>query len=296
MKIKNVALIILIIIPLLTFGQRDWEAVEIKRNTVTDNISFLEGSGGNIGVIHGEDGIVIVDDQYAPLSEKIKGALSEISDKELSYIINTHYHGDHVGGNENLSKDGAMIVGHDNVRSRLGTTFYSAFWDRDVEAKPETYWPRTTFSNEMTFFINGEEIRVTHLPNAHTDGDALIHFKTSNVMHTGDCFVRYGYPFVDIAAGGSIDGLIAAQKKILQLADENTKIIPGHGDLASIEDVKELLEMLEATRKIVADLKENGKSLDECISANPLAEFHERWNGNFITSDLFVRIIYETIP
>lgn len=284
------------VVPTISFAQRDWEAIEIKTTNIKENISYLEGSGGNIGVLHGEDGIMIVDDQFAELSEKIKAALSALSDSDLKFIVNTHYHGDHVGGNENLSKDGATIVAHQMVRERLGESFYNAIMDREVEAKPSTYWPTITFTEEIKFYLNGEEVQVIHVPNAHTDGDALIYFKTSNVLHGGDAFVRYGYPYIDVAAGGSINGLIAAQEKILEVADEETIIIPGHGGLSSIEDVKELKQMLEGTRNIIKDLKAEGKTLDECLTAQPFSEYHEKWSGSFITSDLFVRLVYESLP
>lgn len=293
---KRLLLYFTILSPILVFSQTDWASVEIKNIPVKGNISYLQGRGGNIGVLNGQDGLLIVDDQYAELSDKISAALEEISDgKELKYILNTHYHGDHTGGNENLSANGATIVAQENVKKRLSTTFYSAFWDREVEAKPESFWPNETFKDVKKMKFNDELIEIHHAPNGHTDGDVLVYFKSSNVIHAGDLFVRYGYPFVDIAAGGSIDGIIRAQNNILKLANDDTKIIPGHGELATVEDVKELRDMLMQTRKIVSDLKDQGKSLDECISMNPLAEYHERWNGNFITSDLFVRIIFETV-
>ncbi len=292
---KKAFTFLMLAIPLILAAQRDWDAIEIKTNPINDRISYLEGSGGNIGVLHGPEGIMIVDDQYAQLSEKIRIALSELSGSDLRFILNTHYHGDHTGGNENLSKDGATIVAHENVRKRLGTTFYSDLWERDIEAKPESFWPIVTFKSELTFYLNGEEIQIIHIPEAHTDGDILIHFKSSNILHTGDAFVRYGYPFIDVAAGGTMDGFIKAQEKILEVADADTKIIPGHGQISSIADVKELKQMLEETRKIVFEMKVARKSLNDCISAKPLADYHERWNGSFITSDLFVRIIYESI-
>ena len=281
--------------PIFLFGQRDWDAIEIKTTHITDNISYLQGSGGNIGVLYGSDGVMMVDDQYGELSVKIKKALAELSSNNLKFIVNTHYHGDHTGGNENLAGDGVSIVAHQNVRERLGNTFYSSMWKREVEAKPETFWPIITFNDEMTFHLNNEEVQIVHTPSGHTDGDALVFFKTSNVLHAGDGFVRYGYPFIDVSAGGSIDGMIATQEKILELTNADTKIIPGHGQISSIKDVKELLKMLNETRKIVADLKSNGKTIEECVSLSPLKEYHERWNGNFISSDLFVSLIYDSI-
>lgn len=286
---------IISLLPAFSFAQTDWESVEIETQSITDNISFLIGRGGNIGVIHSEEGIMIIDDQYAPLSEKIEAALADLSNSNLKFIVNTHYHGDHTGGNENLSKDGAIIVAHENVKSRLSTPFYSAMWDREVAAKTETFWPKLTFKENLTFDFSGEEIDVIYTPSAHTDGDAIIHFKTSNVIHTGDAFVRYGYPFIDVSAGGSIDGFIQAQDKILSLANEETKIIPGHGELSSIAEVKELRTMLIETRELVANLKSAGKSLDEILTANPLAAYHDRWSGSFIDTLLFTRTIFDSL-
>lgn len=294
-RIISILLTFSLFCPLMLYGQTDWNTVKINTINITDNISYLKGRGGNIGVLHGSDGVMIVDDQYAELSDKIKKSLDSLSESELKFIVNTHYHGDHTGGNESLSIDGASIVAHRNVRKRLGTTFYSSMWEREVESKPETFWPVITFKDEITFYLNEEEVQIIHIPKAHTDGDALIYFKTSNIMHTGDGFVRYGYPFIDVSAGGSIDGMIAAQEKILEVANANTKIIPGHGDISSVEDVNELLNMLKETRKIIADLKASGKSLDECISSKPFEQYHERWNGSFINSDLFVSLIFESI-
>lgn len=281
--------------PLMLYGQTDWDAIEIKTINITDNISYLKGSGGNIGVLYGPDGVMIVDDQFAELSDKIKNALGALSESDLKFIVNTHYHGDHIGGNENLSADGASVIAHRNVRERLGNAFYSSMQERDVEPKPETFWPVITFRDEITFYLNKEEVQIIHVPNAHTDGDALIYFKTSNVMHTGDGFVRYGYPFIDVSAGGSIDGMIAAHEKILEVANANTIIIPGHGEIASVEDVNEVLNMLRETRKIISDLMAAGKSLDECISSKPFEDYHERWSGSFIDSNVFVRLIFESI-
>lgn len=284
-----------LISPFFASAQRNWDAIEIKVNEVTDNISYLVGSGGNIGVIHGEEGVLIIDDQFAPLSEKIKESIQSLSDKEIKYVVNTHYHGDHSGGNENFKNDGAIIVAQDKVRERLSTSFTNEIFGREMPAKAETFWPTITFSKDMTFHFNGEEIQFVHSPSAHTDGDAIVHFKTSNVIHAGDCFVRYGYPYIDVSAGGSIDGMIEAQRTLLKIADADTKIIPGHGALASTKEVQALLDMLLETRKIVAEAKDAGESLGALVDRKPFAAFHEDWSGSFIDSDLFVKLIYESL-
>ncbi|MFT5568219.1 MAG: cyclase [Cyclobacteriaceae bacterium] len=293
---KKSLLLVLLLLPMFLFAQTDWSAVEIKTNEVTDKIAFLVGRGGNIGVLHGPDGVMIVDDDFAPLSEKITEALAALSQSDLKFIVNSHYHGDHTGGNENLSANGASIVAHQKVRERLGTTFYNELMDREIASKPESYWPTITFKEDLTFFLNGEEVKIQYVPNTHTDGDAVVFFATSNVIHTGDAFVRYGYPYIDVAAGGSIDGFIAAQRTIMEMANQSTKIIPGHGELSDIVDVQELLDMLLATRQIIATHKSQGKILDEILTLNPLADYHEKWSGSFINSDLFTRSIFDSLP
>ncbi len=291
----NRILLLLLIFPSLTFSQRNWDAVEVKVHNVSENIAYLEGSGGNIGVIYGEEGIMMIDNQFAPLTSKINTAIATLSQEQLRYVINTHYHGDHTGGNENFAEVGATIVSHDNVRTRLGITFQNEALGREMEAKPETFWPGVTFSKDLTFHFNEEEIQITHFPRAHTDGDAIVFFKTSNVIHAGDCFVRYGYPYIDISAGGTIDGIIAAQRNLIDMANEETKIIPGHGEVSSIREVQELLQMLIETREIVALAKDQGESLASLLDREPLANYHERWSGSFIDSDLFVKLIYESL-
>ncbi len=289
-------LLALLLLPFLASAQQDWSKVEVKNNPVKGNISFLTGSGGNIGVLRGPEGIMIIDDQFAPLSDKISETIRSFAEGDLKYVLNTHYHGDHTGGNENFKNVGATIVGHENVRSRMQIDFSDKVLKREVKAKTEGFWPGITFTSDMTFHFNEEEVQLVHVSSAHTDGDALVHFKTSNVIHAGDAFVRYGYPFIDVGGGGSIDGMIDAQKKILEISDADTKIIPGHGALATTKEVQELLTMLEETKSIVLGAKNDGKALEDLIAEKPFAAYHDRWNGNFISSDLFVQLIYESLP
>lgn len=285
----------IILLPFVVLSQ-GWDNVQIKVNPVANNIYYLEGRGGNIGVLVGSEGVLLVDDQFAVLTEKITNAVKEISDAPITYIINTHYHGDHMGGNENFRKQNVAILAHKNVKARLAITFEDKIRNVTQKAKPEGAWPTLDIPfNQMGLKLYDEDFEIIHLPNSHTDGDMMVYFKKANVMHTGDTFVRYGFPFIDAAAGGSIDGFIKAQEKILELADENTKIIPGHGGIASIEHVTELLTMLKETRKIIADHKNNGVALEDLIPMNPLKDYHDRWNGSFITTDLFVQLVYESL-
>lgn len=291
----NKILTVFLLFPTLSFAQ-GWDNVNIKTTKVEGNVYYLEGRGGNIGVLVGEDGVLLVDNQFAPLSEKIKAAVKEISDSEISFLVNTHYHGDHTGGNENFKKDDVVIVAHKNVKARMATTFENTVLKRTMEAKSESFWPNMSIPmDKLGLSLFGENVDLIHVPGCHTDGDMIVHFKKANVLHTGDAFVRYGYPYIDISAGGTIDGFIAAQEKILSLINPETKIIPGHGQLSSKKDVEELLAMLKETRAIVANAKEAGTSLEDLIPQEPLKAYHEKWSGNFINSDLFVQTIYESL-
>jgi glyoxylase-like metal-dependent hydrolase (beta-lactamase superfamily II) len=285
----------LLLLPFLSQAQ-GWENVQIKSTNVAANVYYLEGRGGNIGVLIGADGVLLVDDQFAALSDKITAAVKELTPESIQYIVNTHYHGDHTGGNENFKNQAVEIIAHKKVKERLALTFTDKIRDRTMEAKPESFWPSVSLPfDNTTIEIYGEEVNLIYLPKCHTDGDLLVHFKKANVLHTGDAFVRYGFPFIDVAAGGSIDGFIKAQERILDIANESTKIIPGHGKIASTTEVKELLTMLQETRKIVSDAKKSEVLLEDLIPKNPLAAYHDRWNGSFITTDLFVQLVYESL-
>ncbi len=212
-------------------AQRDFSAVEVTAEAVVPDLYMLQGAGGNIGLSVGTDGAFVIDDQFAPLAPKIMAAIEAIDDRPVEFLVNTHWHGDHTGGNEAFGAAGAHIVAHDNVRRRLKEGLKRA--TSETRPAPEGALPVVTFSNEVSFYWNGLDIRVIHLANAHTDGDAIIHLRDANVIHTGDIYFNGGFPYIDLESGGSFDGLIAAQEKILSLSDDATKIIPGHGALSS---------------------------------------------------------------
>src|SRR4051812_39904363 len=206
----------------------DLSKVEIKTHPVAGSVSMLEGAGGNIGVSAGDDGVFVIDDEFAPLAPKIKAAIAKISPKPLRFVCNTHWHGDHTGSNEQMAGYGALIVAHDNVRKRLGTEqVVEMMGGRKVPPSPEKALPVITFNDEVTFHLNGDEIHVVHVANAHTDGDAIVHFKKANVVHMGDTFINGFYPVIDFSTGGTIDGYLAAQEKVLAMIDANTRLIPG---------------------------------------------------------------------
>jgi len=269
---------------------QNFDSVEIKTHKITESIYMLEGDGGNIGLIVGKDGSVIIDDQFAPLSEKIKNAIKKITDQSVRFVINTHFHGDHVGGNENFGKDGAIIVAQSNSRLRMTTDQFNAVFKSTQKAAPYDALPKVTFGDSVTLHLNGETLQVMHVKNAHTDGDAIICFKESNVIHTGDVFVRYGLPFIDQPAGGSIDGMIAGVDVILNVANDNTKIIPGHGAIATKKDVQDYKNMLVTVRNRIADGMKQGKTLDAIIAMDPTKEYTAGFDRS-----AFIMLVYDSL-
>ncbi len=271
------------------------EDVEIKAVPVAGGVHMLTGQGGNMGVSVGDDGVLLIDDQFAPLTDKIKAAVAKLGDGEIRFVINTHWHGDHTGGNENLGQAGTLIVAHDNVRRRMSVEQFMEFFDRRVPASPKDALPVVTFPESVTLHMNGESIRVVHLAAAHTDGDSIVHFPTSNVIHAGDVFFNGLYPFVDLDSGGSIDGLIAAVEWMLEHSNESTRIIPGHGPLTDLEGLETYRELLVTVRDRIARLVRAGKTLEEVLEAAPSAEYDEAWGQTFITPEQWVTAVYKSL-
>src|SRR5436190_19685557 len=269
-------------------AQQDFSKVEIKATKVAGNVYMLEGSGGNIGVSVGEDGIVIVDDQFAPLAGRIREALKSISDKPIRFVLNTHFHGDHSGGNIEFSKE-ATIIAHENVRKRLaeGTSVVG----REVKPAEREALPIITFNDRATVHLNGEDIRAIHFPHGHTDGDSVILFPKSNVVHMGDDFVTYGFPFVDVHNGGSVSGMIAGCERVLSMTPAETKFIPGHGPISTPADLRKYVDMLKETRASVKDALAKGKSVEQMKKDNLLAKFEELGKG-FIKADDWIDVLH----
>ncbi|MGH8242792.1 MAG: MBL fold metallo-hydrolase [Steroidobacteraceae bacterium] len=265
---------------------------KVRTEAVAPGIYVLYGSGGNIGASVGADGVFLVDDQYAAMTPKIAEALAKLSPDAPRFVINTHWHGDHTGGNENLAAKGSLIVAHDNVRVRMSTEQFNKFFDRATPASPAKALPVVTFNDSVTFFLNGDEVRGVHVENAHTDGDVFIHFRRANVIHAGDVFFAGRYPFIDLDSGGSVAGVIAAVDRMLALADGGTKIIPGHGDVTDEAGLVAYREMLAATSARVSELAKAGKSVEEVLAAKPTADFDEKLTWTFITPERYVRILY----
>jgi glyoxylase-like metal-dependent hydrolase (beta-lactamase superfamily II) len=277
-------------------AQQDFSKVEIKPQDLGGGIYMLTGAGGNLGLSVGKDGAYLVDDQYAPLSEKILVQVRLLTPLPVRFVLNTHWHGDHTGGNENIGKTGAVIVAHENVRARMSTEQFMKAFGNTVPPSPEAALPVVTFTDAVTFHWNGEEIRVHHVPPAHTDGDSIIHFVRADVVHMGDVFFNGGYPFIDTSSGGRIDGVIAASERVLAGITDKTKIIPGHGPLATKADLVVYRDTLKTLRDRIAKLKAEGKSRDEVIAAKPTADYDAKWGGGFMKGDTFTGLAYDSLP
>jgi cyclase len=274
-------------------AQTDWSKVEIKATKVAGNIHMLEGAGGNIGVSVGQDGILIVDDQFAPLADKIKAALKSLGEGKLKFVLNTHWHGDHTGGNAVLGRE-APVIAHENVRKRLSTEQKSEFFKRTTPASPKEALPVITFGQSLSVHFNGEEIRVIHFPQGHTDGDSVIFFTSSNVVHMGDDFFAGRFPFVDLESGGTVEGLIKNIGEILAKLPADVKIIPGHGAISTVEDLKLYHRMLIETTDVVRKKSAAGTTLDQ-IKAEGLPEEWKSWGTGFIKTDLWIETIYRSL-
>ncbi|NNF16017.1 MAG: MBL fold metallo-hydrolase [Gammaproteobacteria bacterium] len=271
------------------------EDVQITSTKLSETLSMLQGRGGNIGVLTGADGVILIDDQYAPMSARILDAVEAISKEPVRFVINTHWHSDHTGGNENFGGKGALIVAHDNVRRRLSTDQVIKALGRPVPAAPEQAWPVITFSQNLTMHLNGEEIRILHQPRAHTDGDAILYFVNSNVIHAGDVFFNGMYPFIDTSTGGSLNGVIGAVERILALADDNTRIIPGHGPLADKSDLVAYHAMLTTVRERIIAYLNQGMTATGIEIRDPLKDFNKKWGQGFMRPDVWLRIAIEDL-
>ncbi len=284
----------------LGFGQggQDFSKVEIKVTKVSGNIYMLQGAGGNIAASVGEDGIVIVDDQYAPLADKIRAALVGIgaTDKLVRFVINTHYHGDHTGGNLPFS-DTATIIAQDNVRKRLaegGPAGNGGSIHMDNPPAPKGALPIITFDKDVTVHLNGEDIQALHFPAGHTDGDSIIFFPKANVVHMGDDFVRYGFPFIDIDSGGSVQGMIKACQEVIPKLPPDVKVIPGHGDLSTLDDVRDYIKMLHETTAAVQKALKQGKSMDR-MKKDKILDPWKKYSGSFVNADTFIETLYNSL-
>ena len=277
---------------------QDYSQVEIQSRKLNDSTYMLVGAGGNIGLSVGEDAVFLIDDQFAPLAPKIKAAVARITNKPVQFLLNTHFHFDHTGGNEAFGKDGALIVAHDNVRRRMTSNQLIAMVGSSArqDASPKVALPVVTVSNDIGFNINGEELRAFHVPRAHTDGDLIVHFRKGDIVHMGDTFFNGMYPFIDSSSGGTADGVVAAADRVLALAGEQTRIIPGHGPLAGKADLQAYRDMLATVTQRLKDLRRSGQTDTQIRAAKPAADFDAKFGNGFIKPDGFVQMMLDAIP
>lgn len=270
-------------------------AGEIRLDEVAGNVHVLQWRGGNIGVSAGDDGLILVDDQFAPQAEDILAALRILRDEPVRFVLNTHWHGDHTGGNQAMAERGAVIVAHENVRRRMSSEQFMKAFGRTVPPSPPGALPVVTFGDAVTLHFNDDTVRVQHLTAAHTDGDSYVHFVDANVIHAGDVFFNGLYPFIDVSSGGRIDGVIAACDRMLAVADADTRIIPGHGPVTDREGLQAYRDMLAAIRARVAAGIRDGKSLDAIRADKPTADWDAAWGGGFLKPDKFVEIVHDSL-
>lgn len=273
-------------------AQQSFDTVQVRSVQLSRGIYVLYGAGGNIGLSVGDDAVFLVDDQFAPLTPKIVAAIAAITPKPVRFVLNTHWHFDHTGGNENLGRAGALVVAHENVRKRMSTEQFIEALNRREPPSPRDALPVVTFTDAVTFHINGDSIAATHVPPAHTDGDAIVHFVKANVIHMGDVFHNAGLPFVDRSSGGSIDGVINTADRVLGVANAETKIIPGHGPVTDRARLKAWRDAIVAARDRVRALVAAGQTVEQVLAAKVTAAYAQDWPGGH---ERFVRILYQEL-
>ena len=273
-------------------AQINFDSVQVRAIPVAQNVYMLQGAGGNIGLAVGDDAVFVVDDQYAPLTRKVLAAIATVTQKPVRFVVNTHWHMDHVGGNETLGEMGALIYAHENVRRRMSVDGFIEALNATVPASPRVALPVVTFTDAVTFHINGDSVRVLHVPPAHTDGDAIIHFTKANVIHMGDTFHNAGLPFVDLSSGGSLQGFITAADKVLALSNAETRIIPGHGPLADRARLKVYRDMTVTLRDRIRTLMSTGKTIEQILELNIGASYAKEFPGGH---ERFVRATHQEL-
>jgi glyoxylase-like metal-dependent hydrolase (beta-lactamase superfamily II) len=273
------------------FAQQDFSQVQVRATQLSPTVWMLVGAGGNVGLCAGEDSVFVVDNQFAPMAPKLVEAIKAVSPKPVQFVLNTHYHFDHTGGNEPFGRAGALIVAHDSVRRRLSAEQTIAFFNARQAPTPKAGLPVVTVAGEMRFHINGEELHAFHVPRAHTDGDLIVHFRGSDVVHMGDTYFNGTYPFIDGGGGGSAEGLIAAHDRVLALATDKTKIIPGHGPLSNKAELQAYRDMLATIVKRVADARRAGQSDAQILQARITADFDGKYGGGFIKAEAWMPML-----
>lgn len=268
---------------------------DIKSTLLTDNLHVLDGAGGNVAAFTWDGGVLLVDDKIAPASPRLKAAVEAISSQPIRFVVNTHWHPDHRGGNEALAGDGSIIVAHENVRRRMSVETFIGVFDRRLPAAPAKALPVVTFTRDVTFHLGGEEISIVHLEPAHTDGDSFVYFRHANVLHMGDCYLNGSFPVVDYSTGGTLAGTIAAADRALAMTDARTRIIPGHGPVASPGDLRAWRKMIATILERVRNAVAAGATLEQVKAARPAKEWENRLPASFVTSDHVVEEAYRLV-
>ncbi|HSB55229.1 MAG TPA: MBL fold metallo-hydrolase [Gemmatimonadales bacterium] len=272
------------------------DSVTFTRQRLAEGLYLLQGSGGNIALSAGKDGVFLIDDDEQPLTAKLKAAVAGVSTGPIRFVINTHWHGDHTGSNAALGAEGTIIVAQENVRQRMSRDQVNKVFKMTVPASPAVALPVVTFGETMTLYLNGDTVDIIHARAAHTDGDAIIHFRKANVIHAGDTFFNGLYPYIDVGSGGSLDGMIDATDKILSMADDQTKIIPGHGPLGNRAQLKGYRDMLAAVRLRFSRARGQGLTAEQVVNANLLADYDSTWGKGWLTPAQFAAITYAAVP
>lgn len=276
-------------------AQTNYDTVRIRPVKITEQIYMLKGAGGNIGAMIGREGTLLIDNQFAPLSNKINGAVKTLDPGEIKFLINTHLHGDHTGGNENFKKMGVTMMAHNQVRERMMKESFNARANRTTPPRDKEAWPTITFADKLNFHWNDEDIVLHHFDVGHTDGDVIVQFTKANVVHTGDAFVRYGYPFIDISSGGGVNGFINTLDKILSIIDDNTKVIPGHGEVATKADVKKVRDNIADIRDQVAAALKKGKKIEDIPALGITDKYDAEYGKGFVKGKDFLLMVAENL-
>ncbi len=280
----------------LPLAAQNPDSVSFSRQRVADGLYMLRGAGGNVAVASGKDGVYLVDDDFEPNAARLREAVGKVATGPVRFLINTHWHGDHTGGNAVLGGAGAIIVAQDNVRQRMSREQVMKSFNETVPAAPPVALPVITFTETMTLYLNGDTVDIVHAKNAHTDGDAIIHWRKANVIHAGDTFFNGFYPFIDYESGGTVDGMIAAADTILALSDDQTKIIPGHGPLGNKAQLRAFRDMMATVRLRFARARAEGKTAEQVVNAHLLSDLDATWGQGFLTTDQFSAFAYPAVP
>lgn len=296
MKMRHaVTFSLALLLPVASLAAQNFDSVKVVTVPAGQGVYMLQGSGGNIALAVGDDFAFLVDDEFGPLSQKILAAVKAVTDKPVKFLVNTHWHGDHTGGNENMANSGIIIVAHDNVRTRMSVEQFNAANNNRTPGSPKAALPVVTFGETVAFYIGGETVHAVHVPPAHTDGDVILHFSRANTVHMGDVYFNARYPYIDLQSGGSFEGVIGAVNAALAYVNDETKVIPGHGALSSRAELVAYRDVMVKIRDRVGALIKKGKTREQVIAAKPSAEWDATWGAGFMKPDAFLGTVYDSM-